>query len=317
MESTDSIQSSSPENSVRTASTTSEAPSSGVHTSPSSDDEVLYQGRKVPRSTRLKQMRESQKLLRDKRRNKVKALEDENKELKLEIKRYREFAALNCAMSDPLFRYYPTRFFPEKVEQLNVKFVKTNNAVGLRDKPFDKVNKLYMGEGKNVTTYILESTSKMIKEKDNLQLKRTVFRFIPTIELALTYVEYLETYLKSQSIPEHWSEGSRQLPDGVISLFEVVDYLLAYTDLLRMSMEVFATFAASLSFATHWGPGIFVFDLSTCVKAAINPMYDAALLHNVLEKQVESIVGSVCETGEITASAPSIFSNRSFDHLDV
>lgn len=252
-----------------------------------SEEGITYKGRKIARSVRLQQMRESQKLLREQRKLKIKNLEDENARLRTQIDILKKASGNYIPKSAN-----PDTFFPPKLLEItyNHEYVPLNGDRFLQGLPDEIIQKFYLDDGKCIVTAILERNFDCIAMDEpverSLRLRNGVFRYSPSDEITRTFFTQLRHYTIYKSVPVQWLEINNFLPGGTISVFTIVEYIYKYADLHSLSMELLGLFITKHLFATYWGPALYVTDLSACISAALDPLYDEEYLSGGVPQRI-------------------------------
>ncbi|KAK6458117.1 uncharacterized protein RJT20DRAFT_29009 [Scheffersomyces xylosifermentans] len=251
------------------------------------EEETTYKGRKIPRSLRLQQMRESQKLLREQRKLKIKNLEDENTLLKKQVEMLKKAAGNYIPKSATADAFYPPKLL---ATTYSYEFVPINGARFFIGLPEETVNKFYLSEGKCFVTNILESSFECMSRNEPVEksprLRESLFRYTPNEDYMKLYMAHLSHYNRYKTVPIQWLDLNNSLPGGTISVFKVVEYICKYADLNSISMELLCTFMAKNMFATYWGPVLFVTDFSACISASSDPSYDEDYLSGTIDATI-------------------------------
>ncbi|KAK6463902.1 hypothetical protein DFJ63DRAFT_333503 [Scheffersomyces coipomensis] len=271
--------------SIRSSASSSESPKDLIKKK-SDEDEELYQGRKISKSARLKQMRESQKVLRDERKKKIQNLETENYALSHEVTLLRRAIGYLIPKGSNSDKFYP----PSKLPNIyNFDRVVLNGVKRFEGIDEEIVAKFFI-EGICIVASTLEalqlcmSTEGCVEESD--RLIKGVFRFTPTLELRRLFYDQLVHYVTYKVVPHYWKNSDEHLPNGVMSLFLIVPFIIEYCNYDTISMEALKGFLARCTFATYWGPAIYVSDIILCVAAASDPEFDGDVIIGSLESKL-------------------------------
>ncbi|KAK6203265.1 uncharacterized protein RJT21DRAFT_119415 [Scheffersomyces amazonensis] len=272
--------------------------STGSSSKEGDEEEVLYRGRKVPRSVRLQQMRESQKMLREQRKHKVQILEKENYFLRQELEMLRKGIRYLKPRNVSAESFYP----PSELDKLYTFERVTTDGLqkfAQHNIPYEIYSRFFI-DGVCIVAKVLEAITLCIATEPapecSERLQEMLFKYTPTEDLRKLFIEQLNHYVMYKTIPDYWKNADPHLPQGVMSSLSVVEFIVKHCEYEAISMDALKGFLARCTFATYWGPAIYVNDVIISVAAASDPDYDGDLIEGKLDDKL-------CNTSSLTVDS--------------
>lgn len=245
---------------------------------PSLDTE-LYPGRNITRTERLKQMREAQKKLHKRRNGEIERLRQANALLRKEIANWKgtdgesvcffrdedsHYKMMQCAdKEDSQDHQMPD---PDLTNVKRFRFVLTYD--------FNIVKKLYFLEkacvGSLFISKLVYLITKMIQNNMMDSLRTSIFRYYQLFTMLAVqgYLGDLTQYTKNKVVPGHWLWAENYLPRGNLLIVGMFKFLVEYSDLERLNVDILTSHLIRYAYATINGPAVCVEDLLKCVQIA-------------------------------------------------
>lgn len=245
-------------------------------------DTEKYPGRNIPRTERLKQMREAQKKLHKKRNGELERLRDENALLRREIAKWNGTDGESICFFRDEASHYSVMHCGDKdggpVDQTpNPDFSNVKSFRFVLTYDFNLVKKLYILDLSCVSSLFISKTTHLINkmiENDSVDMLRTtVFRFYPQFNMLTVqaYLGDLALYSKNQLVPGHWLWAENYLPKGNLLFLGIFKFLVEYSDLHRINVDILTTHLTRYAYATINGPAVCLEDLLKCICVANGP----------------------------------------------
>lgn len=256
---------------------------------------------------RLKQMRNAQKKLREKRKDQVTELKETIEHLKevnncisteniiLRIEREAAAELLSTDLLYPqcqvLIKLHRNKFEMEEDAYLTIDECKEKFYY-----PFPLKYTDFNGS----SCGLLETFAKRFNDgvqcfkKHGLRspLKRSQFRYLPLygINLVGNYVKQVEKYNNEGLIPKSWfyDADKMALPKGSVSFPLVVQSIIEKFDPNTQILDVLIILICGYSFATDFGPAIMAKCLQTCHELSMESKFDETYILGDLEREISA-----------------------------
>jgi hypothetical protein len=237
-------------------------------------DVVLYKGLRIPREKRLEQMRQSQKRLTEKRRNEMEALQQKNKELEVRVGFLESQLEATYRQTDALLvEVVPSRclgenlFYPSSASYSNSPGSTTWVASSPAPEPLAMDGDVFIREYLDLISLSLATLIKQGKCKS--EVLRYAFRFTPHWAWN-DYVTDIRQVLEV-GCNENWQLAEQRFPKGALTPRQMWEYIEKYSDPAAVDRKKLMDVLMSATFATVYGPAIFVDDVHKAMTAAIVP----------------------------------------------
>lgn len=252
------------------------------------DELVLYKGRKILRSERLRQMRESQRKLRKARVNEVSTLKLENDRLRSEMEMLKNDTSMFLSvLTREMPNYSIGRLLqhvpPMRISSTFVDYPTFINAY--KKQPIDKLytNGKFFLQSYTSTIFkaIMTRWKASIAQNVDPYCKSFIYMPIYGYSLFAKYFREVEYSMKNNTIPSDWLKNDDRLPPDSLSITGLIQTLLDFKDLDKLSFEILISILIRYNFATPAGPTILRADLEKAIERATSVDGDVGFLsHN-------------------------------------
>lgn len=249
------------------------------------DELVLYKGRKILRSERLKQMRESQRKLRKARVNKISTLQMENDRLKSELEMLKNDTSMFLSVLTREMPNYSIGRLLQHVPPMRVSttFVDYPTFISAyKKKPIDKLytNGVFFLQSYTSTIFkgIMTRWKLSIAQNVDPYCKSFIYMPIYGYSLFAKYFREVEYSMKNNTIPGDWLKNDDRLPPDSLSITGLIQTLLDFKDLDKLSFEILISILIRYNFATPAGPTVLRADLEKAIERATSVEGDVGFL---------------------------------------